>query len=607
MTDYIGQQFGPYRLLRLIGQGGFADVYLGEHIHLGSFAAVKILYARLIDEHHEHFLYEARTLARLVHPHIIRLLDFGIEDGIPFLIMEYAPHGNLQQRHPTETILPLLTVVDYVNQIAEGLQYAHDQNLIHRDLKPSNVLIGQGNALLLSDFGVALIAQTTYSQSLANAVVGTVAYIAPEQLQGKPQLASDQYSLGIIVYEWLCGLRPFHGTVIEMWAQHQSATPAPLRQYVPDLPPEVEQVVLTALAKDPSRRFGSVRAFVTALEAASRPESIAVIPSTNVQSTQVAADDKEIAQAKVTVKGDTPQSTDITEPDEPVQSPHVLADTMAEESLALQPVSMATPARYGRKKRVGAAMIIAVVLLLIASTFVYASESGWIVSTPDKVLSADNGTSVVKDMLSPTALPATPTPHTTHPNTAVTPHNTHPNTASTPPNTTSTNQGNPTNPPNTTSTTPAIEPTLAPAKPTAVPTPTPQTSFAVDGQNPTTYQVGGKTCAATQSNSTPQSIDVGGVTGTLYFQFSDTCHAAWAKVIFAKTVPTKDYGNAKIIRNNDGKSYTCNQGGNEAVEPGQTSCYTGMVYDGPGKAASAFASFTFSNGQTDTSPELGPY
>jgi cytoskeletal protein RodZ len=268
---------------------------------------------------------------------------------------------------------------------------------------------------------------------------------------------------------------------------------------------------------------------------------------------------------------------------------------------------MATPARYGRKKKIGAAMIIAVALLLIASTFVYASESGWIVSTPDKVLSADNGTSVVKDMLSPTASPATPTPHTTHPNTAATPHTTPPNTASTPSNATSTNQGNPTNPPNTTSTTPAIEPTLAPVKPTAVPTPTPQTTFAVDGQNPATYQVGGKTCAATLSKSTPQSINVGGVTGTLYFQFSITCHAAWAKVVFTNAVPTNEYGNAKIFSNTDGEFYTCNQGGNEAVEPGQHSCYTGMVYDGVGKYASAFASFTFSNGQTDTSPELGPY
>ena len=111
-------------------------MYLGEHIHLGSFAAIKILYARLINEHHDHFLNEARTLARLSHPHIIRLLDFGIKEDIPFLVMEYAPYGNLRQRHPSKISLPLSTVVEYVNQIADGLQYAHNRNLIHRDLKP---------------------------------------------------------------------------------------------------------------------------------------------------------------------------------------------------------------------------------------------------------------------------------------------------------------------------------------------------------------------------------------------------------------------------------------------------------------------------------------
>jgi serine/threonine protein kinase len=425
MTDYAGQQFGPYRLLRLIGQGGFADVYLGEHIHLGSFAAVKILYARLIDEHHEHFLNEARTLARLTHPHIVRLLDFGIEDGIPFLIMEYAPHGTLRQRHPAKTTLPLSTVVDYTNQIASGLQYAHDQNLIHRDLKPSNVLIGSRNDLLLSDFGVALIAQTTYSQSVTSSVAGTVAYVAPEQLQGKPQLASDQYALGIMVYEWLCGNRPFHGTVIEMWAQHQSAAPAPLHQYIPDLPSEVEQVVQIALAKDPKQRFASVRAFATALEAASRPEHITMIPTSNVPSTQLQAADEEIAKTKVTTRGQTAQPDDITEPDESVQSSHAISTTTVEDSSAIQPVNTATPARYGLKKRIGAAVILALALLLIASTLVYVLERGSIASIPTthtyQSTTTAKSTNVNKGTPLPTAtLPAkaTPTRHPTIPPTA---------------------------------------------------------------------------------------------------------------------------------------------------------------------------------------------
>ncbi|GHO87916.1 serine/threonine protein kinase [Dictyobacter formicarum] len=586
MTDYVGQQFGPYRLLRLLGQGGFADVYLGEHVHVGNTAAIKILYARLIDEYHERFLNEARTLARLAHPHIIRMHDFGIEDGIPFLIMEYAPHGTLRQRHPSKTQVPLSTVVNYVNQIAEGLQYAHDHNLIHRDLKPSNVLIGQRDNLLLSDFGVALIAQTTYSQSVEKSVVGTIAYVAPEQLQGKPQLASDQYSLGVIVYEWLCGTRPFLGTVIEMWAQHQSAAPAPLRQYVPELSPEVEQVVMTALSKDPSQRFTSVQAFATALEAASRSEHIAVTLTHNGPSTQAQTADEKVVRIKAADGGHTPQSADITEPDELGQSPDVISDTTNKDSAAIQPVTTAAPARQGRKKRIGAAVIIALVLLLITSTLVYSMNS----ESANKHLSAatstaiptnqfaDKSTSVVRSMLSPTASRG---------------HATSPNATLTPSGATSKNPI-------------AIKPTATSAAPTPVPTSPPQKTFAVDGQNPTTYTVGGHTCAATQSNSTQQSFNVGGITGTLYFQFSYTCHAAWAKVVFSNPVP-KNYGNAKIVRNNDGKYYTCANGGNGVVASGQTSCYTGMVYDGPAQTASAYASFTFSNGQTDVSSQLGPY
>jgi serine/threonine protein kinase len=269
--DYRGQQLGSYRLLRLLGRGGFADVYLGEHIHLKSLAAIKVLYTRLADELEASFLNEARILAHLTHPHIIRVLDYGLQEGVPFLVMEYAPHGTLRQRHPRDTHLDLTTVVDYVRQIADGLQYAHDQKLIHRDLKPENLLIGQRDELLLSDFGVALIAQTTRASASASSFAGTAAYMAPEQLQGKPVFASDQYSLGIMVYEWLCGTRPFQGTFLEMYSQHMSVPPAPLHNHAARIPPAVEEVVLTALAKDPGRRFASVRAFATAFEQASQP------------------------------------------------------------------------------------------------------------------------------------------------------------------------------------------------------------------------------------------------------------------------------------------------------------------------------------------------
>jgi WD40 repeat protein len=265
MAERVGQQLGNYRLVSLLGEGGFAEVYLGEHIHLGTQAAIKVLHAQLTSNEMEQFRLEARTIAHLEHPHIVRILDFGIEGKTPFLVMSYAPNGTLHQRHPKGAVLPVMTIVSYMRQIADALQYAHDEKLIHRDIKPENMLIGRRNEVLLSDFGIALIAQTSRYQSTQD-VIGTVAYMAPEQIQGKPRPASDQYALGIVVYEWLSGDRPFHGSFTELCAQHMFASPPSLQQKISTISPEVEQVVQTALAKDPHQRFASVQAFATALE-----------------------------------------------------------------------------------------------------------------------------------------------------------------------------------------------------------------------------------------------------------------------------------------------------------------------------------------------------
>jgi serine/threonine protein kinase len=268
MVDYIGQRFGNYQLTQLLGEGGFAQVYLGEHIYLNTQAAIKILNTQLADDL-DGFRTEARTIARLIHPNIVRVLDFGVEGNTPFLVLDYAPNGTLRQRHPRGTLLPLPTVVSYVKQIAEALQYAHDQKLVHRDVKPENMLAGRSNEVLLSDFGIALMTQTLRSQAMEN-IAGTLPYTAPEQIQGRPGRASDQYSLGIVVYEWLTGDRPFGGSVTEVVSQQLAIPPLPLRAKMPAVAPAVEQVVLTALEKDPTKRFSSVRAFALALEQASQ-------------------------------------------------------------------------------------------------------------------------------------------------------------------------------------------------------------------------------------------------------------------------------------------------------------------------------------------------
>src|SRR3989442_9649806 len=265
MRDHVGQQLGTYQLIQLLGQGHWGSVYLGEHVHLHTQAAIKVLHGPWADSEVEGFLGEARTLAHLRHPHIVRVLDFGVQEGTPFFVMEYAPGGTLRQLHPKGMRLPLQTVVSYVKQVASALQYAHEQRLIHRDLKPENLLLGHDQQIWLSDFGLAMVAHSTRSQP-SQQTAGPLAYMAPEQLQGHPTPASDQYALGVMVYEWLCGERPFSGPLTELAVKQVLAPPPALSEKVPTLPVVVEQVVRQALAKDPEQRFASVQAFALALE-----------------------------------------------------------------------------------------------------------------------------------------------------------------------------------------------------------------------------------------------------------------------------------------------------------------------------------------------------
>lgn len=264
---------GRYQLGERLGRGGFADVYLGEHLHLKAPRAIKVLHTQLTGADVAQFRNEARLVAHLDHPHILPIHDFDLEQGLPFLVMDYAPNGSLRQRHPRGERVPLATVVSYVKQIAAALQYAHDQKVIHRDIKPENLLLGRTNDILLSDFGIAVVAQST-SQQRMQEFAGTAAYSAPEQLQGKPHLASDQYALGIVVYEWLTGVVPFRGSYLEVASQHVLTPPPPPRQTLPDLAPAIEQVVLTALSKDPQQRFASVQEFAQTLEQACQRKTL---------------------------------------------------------------------------------------------------------------------------------------------------------------------------------------------------------------------------------------------------------------------------------------------------------------------------------------------
>lgn len=277
MAERIGQRLGNYQLICLLGRGGFADVYLGEHVYLKTEAAIKVLHTRLAGEDVEQFRTEAATIAHLVHPHIIRVLDFDVDNTTPLLVMDYAPNGTLRQRHTKGTRLQPGIFMPYMRQVASALQYAHDQKFIHRDVKPENMLLGRNNDVLLSDFGIALVAQNTLSQSTEDMVVGTMAYMAPEQIQGKPRPASDQYALAVVVYEWISGRKPFNGSYIEIVTQHLSAAPPPLDERTLAIPHAVQQVIQKALAKDPHQRFARVQDFADALERAYQSREPAIV------------------------------------------------------------------------------------------------------------------------------------------------------------------------------------------------------------------------------------------------------------------------------------------------------------------------------------------
>src|SRR6266571_7834066 len=277
MQGYSGQEIGNYRLIKIIEANELADSYLGIHALMQVEVLIKLFHRTLENHQKEIFYSQARRLTRLVHPQILRTLEFGIKDMRPFLVFDYVPGKSLRQQHPLGSILPIATVTSYTTQIAYALQYAHEHGVLHRDIRPENILIGADGKLLLSGFVIDLTDPPLQSSQLLSAIT---VYTAPEQLQGSPVPASDQYSLAAVAYEWLTGSLPFSGSFVEI-ATHQTLTPPPsLREKVPDLSAHIEAVILKALAKDATQRFASIQEFATAFEQACRPDG--AVDVTNV-------------------------------------------------------------------------------------------------------------------------------------------------------------------------------------------------------------------------------------------------------------------------------------------------------------------------------------
>jgi serine/threonine-protein kinase len=266
-SDVIEQR---YRLERLLGTGGMSEVWLAEDTRLGRWVAVKILRDSLSsreDDLVDTLLQEARVVAKLQHANIVAVYDFGTHEGHHFLVMEYVHGYSARQLLQTQGRLPEPEAVRYGLQIATALQYAHERNVVHCDVKPENILVNDQGVAKVADFGVAESVSRTLAPEQMRDVLGTVAYLAPEVIQGAAaDPRADVYSLGLTIYEMVAGRLPFTGTSAAALAgQRLGATAPPLRTFAMGASPELESVLARALAISPQDRYATAGAFANAL------------------------------------------------------------------------------------------------------------------------------------------------------------------------------------------------------------------------------------------------------------------------------------------------------------------------------------------------------
>jgi serine/threonine protein kinase len=270
MEDLTGKQLGSYRIVAQIGEGGMASVFKSYQPKMDRYIALKILPRHLSknSEFVERFSQEARVIARLEHPHILPVFDFGEEDGYTYLAMRLVEGGSLGNLLKKNRQLKLPQIARFIAQVGGALDYAHKQGVIHRDFKPGNVLLDNFENCLLTDFGIAKLMAATTNLTATGGILGTPAYISPEQGMGeKIDHRSDIYSLGVVLYQMVTGYLPYKAdTPMAVIFQHIHA-PLPLpREKVPDLPDSIERIILKSLSKNADDRFESAAEMVNALE-----------------------------------------------------------------------------------------------------------------------------------------------------------------------------------------------------------------------------------------------------------------------------------------------------------------------------------------------------
>ncbi|HET9781204.1 MAG TPA: serine/threonine-protein kinase, partial [Candidatus Dormibacteraeota bacterium] len=286
-----GTKLGQYEVQDFIGQGAMGVVYRAYHAQLERTGAVKVMQAIKPDaDTVARFRHEAQAIAKLRHPNIVDVYDFGEFEGTPYMIVEYISGGSLSSKM-AEATLARKTALKYLHGIAAGLDYAHNHGIVHRDVKPANVLLTAEDSPVLADFGLAKLLQGSSLKSMTGMTTGTPAYMAPEQVTGtKVGPAADRYSLATIAYEMLTGVIPFDGEALMelLYAQVHREPPSPSWRD-PSLGPRVDAVIMRGLSKDPTARWDSCSAFVDALSTALEPQPAVAVGATMVMAPQVAS------------------------------------------------------------------------------------------------------------------------------------------------------------------------------------------------------------------------------------------------------------------------------------------------------------------------------
>jgi serine/threonine protein kinase len=272
MSDLAGTHLGHYRLIRLLGKGGMAEVYLAYDEEQQREVAIKMISGHNVD-YLERFMREVAAVDKLTHKHILPAYDYDSEGLWHYLVMPYMPAGTLRDLLEEGPLSPA-AALELLEQIADALQFAHEQGIIHRDIKPSNILLRDANYAYLADFGVARFVENSNRLTQTGALLGTPEYMAPDLAEGPATSSTDIYALGIVLYQMLTGQLPFvaETPLAVYWKQIRDQPPPP-SQHQPGLSPAIDAVILRALEKDPRWRFHSARELAEAFrQAIQKPE-----------------------------------------------------------------------------------------------------------------------------------------------------------------------------------------------------------------------------------------------------------------------------------------------------------------------------------------------